>query len=358
MRVALDATPLHLSSGGLRRYTEQLSLALAAEFPGDVYTLVSDQPFVAPQGAGLNLRHGVAPRTRVETKWWMFGASTSMYRAHAQVFHGTNFEVPYLNLRPSVVTLHDLSPWRDPAWHHNAGRVRARTPWLLRFGIATMVITPSAAVRQEAIRYFGLAPERVVAVPLGAAALENEVRTPGRAELGSFQQPFFLYAGALEPRKNLTALLEAWRTVRDQFAVDLVLAGRRREDGPVFTNEPGLHLLGEVSDSELAALYRSAVAFVYPSHYEGFGLPVLEAMHCGSAVIVSRDPALRELAGDAALVATDAPEIAEAMQALLTRPELLARHREKSLFRAGQFSWRETARRTHAVYGEAIARFG
>ena len=352
MRVALDATPLTLSSGGLRRYTEQLSLALAREFPEDVYSLISDQAFDRPRPHLANLRQGSLPRTRVECRWWLFGASVAMRRTHAEVFHGTNFEVPYLNLRPSVITLHDLSPWKESAWHVNAARVRARAPWLFRLGIATMVLTPSDAIRSEAIQHFGLAPERVIAVPLGPADLPSAdgAKTRDRA--------FFLFAGTVEPRKNLEMLIETWRSVRARYDVDLVLAGKRREDGPVFAEEAGLHVLGEVSDTELAGLYRDALALVYPSHYEGFGLPVLEAMQCGAAVIVSADPALKELGGSATLIASSAAEFSAAMRALITQPELAAEHRARSVRRASQFTWRETARRTRAVYGEAIARFG
>jgi hypothetical protein len=108
--------------------------------------------------------------------------------------------------------------------------------------------------------------------------------------------------GTIEPRKNLPALVEAWREVRRRHVVDLVIAGRHRADGPSIVPEPGLHLPGEVPECELPALYSGAVALVCPSHYEGFGLPVLEAMQCGTCVIASG--ALREAAGDAALRAT------------------------------------------------------
>lgn len=351
MRVALDATPLSLSSGGLRRYTEELSRALAAEFPRDVFTLISDQDFDLPL-ASPNLRQGPLPHTRIECRWWTVGASIAMRRLHAEVFHGVNFEVPYLNLRPSVLTLHDLSPWKNSAWHTDAERVRSRAPWLLRLGIATMAITPSEAIRREAIDFFGIAPDRIVAVPLAPFALTS----PSSAH--SSDAPYFLFVGTLEPRKNLELLVEAWRAVRVSHAIDLVLAGRRRTDGPTFPNEPGLRILGEVSDDQLAVLYAQAIALVYPSHYEGFGLPVLEAMQAGAAVIVSNDPALLEVGGDAALRAGSARDLAQAMLALITQPDLRAQHREKSLRRAAQFSWRETARQTHAVYREATARFG
>jgi alpha-1,3-rhamnosyl/mannosyltransferase len=168
--------------------------------------------------------------------------------------------------------------------------------------------------------------------------------------------PYFLFLGTLEPRKNLETLAEAWRTLRRGLEVDLVLAGRRRADGPVFAPEPGLRLAGEVADHELAGLYSGAVALVCPSHYEGFGLPVVEAMQCGAPVIASR--AVAEAAGDAACYFAGGNELAEAMRRMASDPAWRAAWREKSLRRAPEFSWKRAAGRTREVYREAIARFG
>ncbi len=348
MRVAIEAAPLSLSSGGLLRYTSELSLALARCFPQDEFFLVSDQPFQLPKGAPHNLRHGGGPRNTAERRWWLWGLTRALSRLGADLIHGPDFAVPYLARRPSVLTLHDLSPWMNRQWHHAAGRVKRRTPILLELGLASMVITPSETVRKQAIERFRLRPDRIVTVPEAAAAWFQP--TPRGME-----PPYFLFVGTLEPRKNLPALLEAWRAVRRHHPVDLVLAGRRRADFPVLAEEPGLRLLGEVPDESLPPLYSGALAFLYPSLYEGFGLPVLEAMQCGACVIASR--AVSEIAGDAALYADTAEDLARAMQSIASEPESLAEWRARSMARARLFSWERTARVTYEVYAEARRRF-
>jgi glycosyltransferase involved in cell wall biosynthesis len=349
MRVAIEAASLSLTSGGLARYTSQLSMALARCFPEDEFFLISDQAFRMPSPAPSNLKCGGGPRNAMERRWWLYGLAREMGRLGAELVHGPDFAVPYLLRRPSVLTLHDLSPWMDQRWHHAAHRVRRRTPVLFELGLATMVITPGEKVRRAAIERFGLRPERVVAVPEAAAHWFRPVET-------SPVSPYFLFVGTLEPRKNLDMLLEAWREVRRHHAVDLVLAGRRRADAPEIHPEPGLRLAGEVEDSELPALYSGALGFVYPSLYEGFGLPVLEAMQCGAPVIASR--AVEEAAGDAAIYADTAREMARAMADLASLPELAAATRQLSLARAREFSWERSARLTRQVYEEAKARFG
>jgi alpha-1,3-rhamnosyl/mannosyltransferase len=351
VRVAIEACALTLSSGGLQRYTAELSLALARCFPQDEYFLVSDQAFPMPAPAPPNLSRGGGPRNLLERRWWLCGLPRELARLRADLVHGPDFAVPYLNRLPSVLTLHDLSPWMDPHWHAAAHRVQSRTPVLLKLGMATMIVTPAESVRAQAIERFGLHPSRVVAIPEAAPSWMRPVPGGPRPTAA----PYFLFTGTLEPRKNLPLLMDAWREVRRRHAVDLVIAGHRRADFPPLAPAPGLHLLGEVPDEALPALYSGALALVYPSHYEGFGLPVLEAMQCGCCVIAS--PAVAEAAGDAAIYAADAPALVAAMVQAVERPEWLAEFRARSLRWAAGFSWERTARLTHDVYEEARRRF-
>jgi glycosyltransferase involved in cell wall biosynthesis len=186
------------------------------------------------------------------------------------------------------------------------------------------------------------------------AAAEGFRPTPTNPE-----RPYFLFTGTLEPRKNISALLEAWREVRREHAVDLVLAGRVRADFPRLAPEPGLRMTGEATDAQLADLYSGAIAFVYPSWYEGFGLPVLEAMQCGACVITSNDASLREVSGEAAfhVPAADGSALAATMRMVLETPELREMMRARAIKRAALFSWERTARLTREVYVEALRRF-
>ncbi len=350
MKIALDATPLSVPSGGVRRYTEELSRALADCFPEDEFWLLSDQKFESPS---LKIRVGRGPRNLMERRWWLWGLQGEISRLGIDLFHGTDFAVPYLPVRPSVMTVHDLSPWMDPAWHTESDRVRSRTPTLLRLGLATMLITPSEAVRRQAIERFHLQAGRVVAVPLAAGSQFHPV------EVQRDGAPYLLYVGTLEPRKNLSMLLDVWREVRKSHEVDLVLAGRRRADFPEISAEPGLRLLGLTPEEDLPQLYSGALACVYPSYYEGFGLPVLEAMQCGAAVIASSDPAISEVAGDAAMLLDvhDRRAWVEALLAVVSNPERVSAMRDKALRRAAEFSWTKTAQLTREVYGQASQRF-
>jgi glycosyltransferase involved in cell wall biosynthesis len=353
MRALIEAGPLSLTSGGLLRYTTELSLALARCFPDDEFFLASNQPFEMPAGALPNLMRGSGPRNTLQRRWWLWGLNHEAARLRADIVHGPDFAVPYLSRRPSVMTLHDVSPWMDPKWHHAAGRVRSRTPLLLDMGIATIVITPGETVRKQAIDRFRLRPDRVVAIPEAAAQwLKPAPVEPSAAESGRY----FLFVGTLEPRKNLPALVEAWRDLRRHHEIDLVIAGRARADAPAIPQEPGLRVIGEVPDADLPALYSGALAMVYPSFYEGFGLPVLEAMQCGCPVIASR--AVVEAGGDAAIYADAPGELSDAMRALAEQPEMAAKHRALGLARAREFTWERTARQTYAVYQEARKVFG
>ena len=349
MQVAIDATPLTAPNSGIARYVRELTCALVEHFPEDQFTLVSDQPFQSPCGAA----RGRGPGNVLERRWWLYGVQRELSRCGGQVFHGTHFTVPWLPLRPSVMTIHDMSPWLDPRWDSGAAFVRRRTPYLVGLGVATRIITPTEAVRREVLTRFRVPSDRVRAVPHAASACFRPVPAAPRCA------PYFLCVSSVEPRKNVDMLVAAWREVHRLYGIELVLVGPSRKGFLAPPPEPGLHSRGEVADAELSTLYSSAVAVLYPSHYEGFGFPVLEAMQCGALVIASRDPAIREVAAEAALLldSDDALAWTAAMEAAATHRDPLNQLRARALERARHFSWARTAKSTRDVYFEAIRTF-
>ena len=259
----------------------------------------------------------------LERRWWSWGLQGEISRLGIDVFHGTDFAVPYLPLRPSVMTLHDLSPWLDPGWHAESDRIRNRTPMLLRLGLATMVITPSEAIRRAAIERFHLQRDRVVAVPHAASRmLFVRHRAPPRTIL-----PISVRRHARAEKKHrLDARRVAGASPRSSHRSG---PGRPPPRGLSRDSRPS-----PVCDCRASrprrtcrALYSGAIACLYPSYYEGFGLPVLEAMQCGAVVIASRDPAIIEVAGDGAMLLDvgDRALWLDALRSAVEQPERDAR---------------------------------
>ncbi len=359
LRVALDATPLSMRAGGIRRYVVELVAALAEQFPDDEYHLLTDQPGLPRPEEWSRLPNVVTeapPSNHFTSKWWSLGLPLELARRRIDVFHGTDFAIPYIPERPAVLTLHDLAPWKPPPVRPpGSDRVRQRTPALLR--IATRIITPSEAVRHEAAVFFALPKSKIRATPLAAAA---PAEGDSSAELGPpprMDQPYLLYVGSAEPRKNVPGLVEAWRMARLEIPdLSLVLVGAGHGEPETPSGEPGLHLAGHLTNKEIAQLLSRATAFVYPSFYEGFGLPVLEAMRAGAPVITSKDPALAEVTAGAAVYvdAASRTELNAAVLQVVRDPDLQHRLREQGRRRACRFSWRSTASLTRAVYADAI----
>jgi glycosyltransferase involved in cell wall biosynthesis len=199
--------------------------------------------------------------------------------------------------------------------------------------------------------------------PLAAELVESIVR-----DRFNIRKPYVLYVGSLTERKNLVRLLRAFAKIHHRCPEYLlVLAGPRSwKQSPIESTVKELNLwehvqlTGPVTDHELPALYNGASLFAFPSLYEGFGLPVLEAMACGAPVVTSNTSSLPEVAGDAAILVDplNVEQIAEAMWLVLSQPALAAALREKGLARAAQFTWERTARETVAVYSRALESSG
>ncbi len=362
MRIALDATPLIEPAGGVRRYLVELVRALASSYPGDEFHLLtdarnwiaepdlSDYPNVLATPPGGPAFFG---------KWWSMALPWELRRRGIDIFHGTDFAVPYAGGTPRVLTLHDLSPWKPESLRPpGSERVRRRGPGHVRR--ARLVITPSEAVRQEAIRFFGIDAEKVVAIPHGVSdrfARVDETNVTNTLQNYAITRPYLLHVGALHSRKNFAGLLAAWRLVkRRKPDLALVLAGASPASTAAEAADIGLRFLPAAPDAAVAALLSAAAAFVYPTLYEGFGLSALEAMKAGAPVVTSMDEAIRETCGDAAIrVDANSPEkLSQAILQILDDSDFAERMRMKGFERAERFTWRTAAMRTRGVYERAI----
>jgi len=368
--VAFQIDQLWFSApGGIGTYVRELVPALKAEDPALGLT-----PFhcrfegPGPDPAWLAGRPTLeipAPISTLYPRWDLLGRPSlpSTFDGF-DVLHVTNPAgiAPAREGCALVVTVHDLAVERHPE------RFPAKWRLLYRAGVraaarrADAILTPSAATAADLLEYTSVEAEKVHVTPL-AAALPASPRDPQEvlARLG-ITAPYLLFVGTLEPRKNVVPLVRAYRQIAHDLPHGLVLAGpdgwhvedlnaelRRKGPGSIVRT-------GRVEAEDLDALYRAASAFVYPSTYEGFGLPVLEAMARGVPVVTSEAPALLEVTGDAALKveADDVAGLADALARLLSNDGLAADLGARGRTRAAAFTWAATARATLEAYRRAI----
>jgi glycosyltransferase involved in cell wall biosynthesis len=318
VKVAVDTSPLVQTQAGTARHVRGLLAALAGRDG-----LELDERSFGGRGRATTLARDT---------WWYLGGLPRAARRD-DILHCTTFRGPLSARPPFVVTLHDLGflrrPETFPAWHRLSGRALAG-PVARR---ADAVVAVSEFTRDEAVELLDVPAERIWVVPNG---LEPVFTPEGSADAGDY----VLAVGTLEPRKNLARTAEAARLA----GLELRVAGAQGWGG---VDAPGR--VGFVPDERLAALYRGARCLVYPSLYEGFGIPVLEAMACGTPVVTSRRGALEETSGGAAVLVDplDPEAIAAGIaEADRRRDEL----RAAGLERARQFSWSRAADEVEALW--------
>lgn len=325
MRVGLDVTPLALTQAGTARYLRNL-LRLLPEHV-DVRTLA----FAGPGRPAVLAR---------ELAWYPHWLGRMAARQRLDVLHCPTYYGPVGSRVPLVLTVHDLAVWRYPEAFGRWTRtyVPRAAPRVLRG--AARLLAVSEFTKRELVELVRIPEERIVVVP---NAVEPAFAPAGDAAEGEY----VLAVGTLEPRKNLQRLAEAARAAKRELRVVGAPGwGDVRVDGVTW--------LGRVDDAELARLYRGALCLAYPSLYEGFGIPVLEAMACGTPVVTSRGGGTEEVAGGAAVLVDphDVESIAAGVEEAIARRTAL---RARGLARAAEFSWDDSVRRTVDVYREVSA---
>ncbi len=356
------ATP---APSGVERYIAELLRALAERPPVHEVALITDSPDLPVPAGGRRVT--VRSMGRGARLWFDHCRLARVAREEKlDLLHCPKSFVPSGLDCPGVATVHDVIFLKDgaqyPFWWR-AYWTRALRASLSR---ASAVITVSEAVGRDVDRLVPGARGKVHAVrsgvnPRSFGVSEEQARRV--LEVRKLRGPYFLFVGNLTRRKNIPVLLDAYPSVRDETGTSLVLAGAPEYGADdvlarLGRGEPGVSYLGRVPDEELPALYRGALAFVYPSQDEGFGLPVLEAMASGLPVITTTGGALPEAAGDAALLVPpgSSSDLAAAMKRLAEDAALRSDLRTRGEARARRFTWQETAVETVRVYEKAAAR--
>jgi glycosyltransferase involved in cell wall biosynthesis len=359
----LDARTATPHFPGIGRYVINLARALIPQLTSDEHLTVFFDPVYPldlPSGDTVHsLPVDVSPFS-LRQQWVV----PLLLRQHkVDVYHSTYYLMPYMTSVPTLLTLYDLIPVYFP--EHSTLKARWLFRWAtvlaLRSAQHTLVI--SEATRRDFLACFPLQRERMTAIPLAA----DPAFTPQPPDIIAalrarypLPEKFLLYLGSNKPHKNLVRLIEAWAVVQAEAPdVTLVVAGtwllqhpEPRQRAQALGIDDRVCWLGALPDTDLPALYASADVFVFPSLYEGFGLPVIEALACGTPVACANTSSLPEVAGDAAVLfdPTQTAAIVDALRQILGDAGLRAGLRQNGLAQAAKFSWRQTALKTLELY--------
>jgi glycosyltransferase involved in cell wall biosynthesis len=358
VRIAFDVSPLSHPRTGIGNYIRG-SLAGLVEAAGGTHEVIAFAPTsfrgrrtipAALDGIRVEQRLRTLPWShRFRMAWSRRGSPpVERFLGPVDVLHFTDWMYPPQEHGVRATTVHDLVPLRFPDWVTPRTREMHGEKYANAARTCDVMFVNSEYTGNDVAELLGFPRDRIHVARPGIG--EGFAATGPSAELG---RPYVLGVGTLEPRKNLGRLVEAWRLLTGD--VDLALAGGEGWGAQAELADERIHRLGFVADTELPALYRGAAVFVYPSLFEGFGIPVIEAMACGTPVVASSHPSLDEACGDAAVRAD--PEDAEAIaagvrDALARRDELVPR----GLAHAARFTWRDVGEIMLRGYEEAHAR--
>lgn len=371
MHVGFDATAIPPNRAGAGRYIFSLVEALSRADSDHRFTVFVQSHLIREfqiRSSRFELADVGRLSTRQRLAWEQSRLPRELKRRRVDVLHSPHYTMP---LRPPccvVVTFHDATFITMPELHTRSRRGLLSVMMRVSSRRADRLIAVSASTRADICRILKLDAARVDVVHEAASEIFGSATEDGIAEAtsahGLCPNGYYLFVGVLEPRKNVHGLLDAYARLQGPAAeLPLAIAGK---PGWMYqqifarVNELSVshrvRFLGYVPDADLAALYAGCRAFIYPSLYEGFGLPVLEAIQCGAPVITSNIASLPEVAGDAALLIspTSAEELSGAMSRLAADPELAAELSRRGRLRARSFSWARCAQETMQVYARAL----
>lgn len=366
MRIGIECTPMLGNRSGVGHYTEQIVTHLAQARPEWEFTLFSNRPLEQFSLPGVNLANGFFPRSR--WLWMQLKLPGAIRQNRPDLCHFPNNSAPVRHVTPYVATIHDASLFLYRQ-HHPWSRLlalRLLLPLVARQ--ATAVITDSECARADLVRVLHLPPEKVHAIHLAVSDAFHPL--PQAQEQEKLQKKydlpsqFILYVGSIEPRKNIRRLIEAVSRLHQAgLPAHLCLVGPNgwlldslQKEVAQMNLTGFVHYLGYVPQADLPGLYSLATVFAFPSLYEGFGLPPLEAMACGTPVLTSRRTAMEEVCGEAAWLVDprDVAEMTNGLHTLLTDAHQRDAYREKGKAHVKQFTWAQTAEKTAVLYEQAL----
>lgn len=367
MHIAIDAHSVGTGLGGNETYVSNLIEALADVDSNNSYTLyVTTKEAVErlcnrwPNVALRRIRPHT-PLVRIP-----ISLALELRRRPVDILH-VQYTAPPLTPCPVVATIHDLAFEHLPETFKRRSRVQMRLTVRSTARRAAHIITDSGFSREDIIRTYKLAPERVTSTPLAASTrfkpVDDATEIARVREKYGIAGEYLLSVGSIQPRKNIPRLISAYVSLINRQVLDpmpkLVIAGKPawlydetlRAAGASAARD-NVIIAGYVPEADLPALYAGALCFIYPSYFEGFGIPPLEAMRCGTPAITGNQTSFPEVVGDAALMVDTLNEqaIADAIARMIKEPQLRSDLREKGFRRALMFDWRKTAKLTLAVY--------
>lgn len=374
MRIGFDARLVYYQQAGIGQYILHLVQGLARLFQPGADGQATDEHELwvlhSRKAPPLELPNWVRQAkiwTPSHHRFENTALRTELLRKHLALLHSPDFIPPFGGLFRSVITIHDLNFLHFPQFlTPESARYYGQIDRAVKR--ADHILTDSFWTRDDVINRLHVPSERVTAVHLAANPVFRPITDRQEVRRATTRyglpQAFIIFVGTLEPRKNLPTLLKAFRQLHDRgFDVHLAIVGRRGwlyEE--IFSTVTELkltehvHFLENVSDKDLARLYNAACCLTLPSYYEGFGLPPLEAMACGTPVVVSDRGSLPEVVGDAGLlIDPDEPEsLSDALSRVLEDSVLRTSMRKRGIVRSSEFSWAKAAHQTMAVYDSVL----